>query len=127
MVGCTHLIQAVGYAPSPLPPLYVDGEPVRAELWHPASLQPRETLLEVGSPALKLDLDCITQAERPLLLFGSGIAFPESLDHHPKYVYGGETGFLGEGPVGVSPMLKRAANIALIVKEAIDIEANRLA
>lgn len=125
VVGCTHLIQAVGYEPSPLPPLCVDGKPVPSELWHPTTLQPRETLLEVGSPTLQLDLDCIVQAGHPLLLFGSGIAFPESLDHHPKYVHGGETGFVGEGPVGVSPMLKRAANIARIVKATIDVEASR--
>ena len=126
VVGCTHLIQAVGYEPLPLPPLSVDGKPVPSEVWRPASLQPRETLLEFGSPTLRLELDCIAQAERPLLLFGSGIAFPESLDHHPKYINGGEPGFLGEGPVGISPMLKRAANIARIVTEAVALKRNSL-
>lgn len=120
VIGCTHLIQAVGYTSSPLPPLNVDGNSVPTEVWHPTNLQPRDTLRELGSPLLQLVLDSVAQAERPPLLFGSGIAFPESLDYHPKYIYGGEEGFFGEGPVGISPMLKRAANITRILIKALE-------
>ena len=53
-MGCTHLIQAVGYESSALPPLSVDGVAVPADLWQTARLQPRETLRGIGFPTLQL-------------------------------------------------------------------------
>ena len=109
---------SVGYESSPLPPLTVDGRPLATELWQTEALQPRETLrVPVGQPALQLQLPP-GKGDTPPLLFGSGIAFPESLDHHPKWTKGGVEGFVGEGPVGISPMLARAKNIARMVAEA---------
>ena len=118
LAGCSHLIMSVGYESSPLPPLTVDGRPLATELWQTEALQPRETLrVPVGQPALQLQLPA-GKGDTPPLLFGSGIAFPESLDHHPKWTKGGVEGFVGEGPVGISPMLARAKNIARMVAEA---------
>ena len=80
-----------------------------------------------GDPVLRLEREhapaAVATRPPPLLLFGSGIAFPESLDKHPKFVEHGRDGFFGEGPVGVLPMLARGLRIAQIVAETLGIDA----
>jgi len=51
-----------------------------------------------------------------LLLFGTGISFPESLNDHPKALQGIE-GFAGERPVGISNMSRRGRAMVQEVQE----------
>lgn len=89
--GVTHLIQAVGYVPVALPSLKIDGGyGAWTERFTPENLQSVDVGNYRMSPVLTLDKVLgepggITHtAAGPLLLFGTGVSFPENLNDHPK-------------------------------------------